>query len=444
MDTEELLKNHLKQVRTIKSKLPCVLNVKNYIIPQSVEEMKAVGPLSPHLEIDNRWFFFKENSQKALIDIVEMISSLQIVHGNNSYSNVYKEVMACIEKWLPDGKCEPFEFIDTCLSSLLKKQCRYVYYSVIEGVKLENIKSIELGVMQVCGFECCIKEISENNSSSNPDSTSVINNFIRKNFQGKMVVRGEVFGDQEKSKEKFIENCKLVVSVLRLIASTIYVQGYSRDNVSINLPHDRSGGSVHYLATERNRQNIIWGWSSTEPEEMPINKEIIDTLQEDYFFDDLISFIWNQEISEIEGSIITAIHWIGEGQNERNLDNAFIMYWTAIEAVFSSGEKRISENIAKGLSTLLAFGGYRIISLEEKEITYAKIKKLYSKRSKVVHRGIRKQVSKKEIIEISKYSKWVVFTLLGLRKKGYQTLEQLKKETDRLHNIVNKRGQRGA
>ncbi len=436
MDIEELLKDNRKLTRTIKIKLQCVLNVKNYVIPQTMGEMKEVEPLSPHLTVDDQWFFFKDNSKDAFFDIVEKIISLPVVLENNSYSNVYREVMKCIEEKLPEGKCDHLDFINKCLISLIKKQSKHVYYSVIGGVKLDGIKEIELREMQVCKFENCIKEIEENNSPTDPAHTLTINDFVDKNIQKKMIVRGEVFGDQEKSKEKYVESCKLVISVLRFIASTIYEQGYSRDYVSINLPHERSGDSIHYLTSDLDSKNIILGWSSTEPQEMPINKEIIDTLREDYFFDDLISFIWNQEISEIEGSIITAIHWMGEGQNERSLDNAFIMYWTAIETIFSSGEDLISENIAKGLSTLLAFGGYKIISLEEKELTYSNIKRLYAKRSKVIHRGLRKQVSQKEIIEVSKYSKWVVLTLLGLRQKGFQSLDELRMETDRLHNLT--------
>ncbi|WP_429886017.1 hypothetical protein [Geoalkalibacter halelectricus] len=438
MNIEELLNNQRKLVRTIERKLPCVLNVKNYVTPQTIEEMREVGPLSPHLEIERRWFYFKKNSKEAFYEIVDKLSSLKILEENNSFSNIFNEILKHIEKWLPEGKCDHLVFIHSCLESLIEKQRDHVYYTALEGISLENIKEFNLGSMQVGRFENYIEEIEENKKSheQEPHIASSTNEFIEKNFKGKIVIRGEVRGDQEKSKEKFVDNCQLVVNMLRLIASTFYEQGYSRKYVSINLPSGKSSGSIQYLSSDISRSGLILGWSSTEPEEMPINIEMVEELREYYFFNELISFAWEQDQTEIESSIITAIHWFGEAQNERSLDNSFMLHWTAIETVFSIGKDYIAENIAVGLSTLLAFGGYKIISPEDKETTYYQIKNLYSKRSKVIHRGHRKKVTTEDIIEISKYSKWVILTLLGLRNKGFRTLSELKNETDRIHGLT--------
>jgi len=126
-----------------------------------------------------------------------------------------------------------------------------------------------------------------------------------------------------------------------------------------------------------------------------------------------------------------------KAQNEFDYDVAFLKYWTALEAV-TFKPTDISEALSTNVATLLAFGGYDFIKIEDIEDTKRLLKKLYDKRSDVVHEGMREKVSPLDLSDICKYSTWIVLSLLNLRRLNYENLEDIKKETDRLYSVSSK------
>ena len=63
------------------------------------------------------------------------------------------------------------------------------------------------------------------------------------------------------------------------------------------------------------------------------------------------------------------------------------------------------------------------------------LKKLYDKRSKIVHVGNYENILPQELSEICKYSSWAVLTYLGLRSLGYKNMNQVIQETNRLYRL---------
>jgi len=162
-------------------------------------------------------------------------------------------------------------------------------------------------------------------------------------------------------------------------------------------------------------------------------------LKENLFFDDFVEMIWSEKRSDLDGIIITAIHWIGEAQNEYDFDSAFLKYWTSIESIFSKGySKNITENLAKSVSILIAFSEYRFIEVNDHKKVYRAVKKLYSIRSKIIHVGLRYTVKSENLNLVCKYASWAIASLFCLRSKGYTKVEQISYEIDRLYSIFNK------
>lgn len=87
---------------------------------------------------------------------------------------------------------------------------------------------------------------------------------------------------------------------------------------------------------------------------------------------------------------------------------------------------------------LLALGGYRFIEINDVEKIFKAVKRLYNKRGRIVHRGIYGNVTPLELSEICKYAVSCVLTCIGLRTQGYETLKQIKDETNRLYNLSTK------
>ncbi len=147
----------------------------------------------------------------------------------------------------------------------------------------------------------------------------------------------------------------------------------------------------------------------------------------------------DSSITEVEESILKAIHWIGEAQNEFDLDIAFIKYWTAIVCMFSEKQETI-KSLAKGVTISIIFSCYQHIqdanNVDDANLIYKKIITLYDKRSEIIYGGethLTKQViDEHDICAIYKYAAWSISQMFYLRSIGYVTIAQIKKEIDRL------------
>jgi len=157
-----------------------------------------------------------------------------------------------------------------------------------------------------------------------------------------------------------------------------------------------------------------------------------------YFFEDLISLTQSENKTELEQSILTAIYWIGEAQQEYHIHSAFIKYWSALEALVYGTFTDITQEIIKQISVSLIMGGYHFIEIEKFEKTCFKIKILYEKRSKIVHTGQYNNVTHEDLATIRQYAVWMVLGHLGLRSQNYQQFQQIKQQTDRLFNLMSK------
>jgi hypothetical protein len=207
---------------------------------------------------------------------------------------------------------------------------------------------------------------------------------------------------------------------------------------------------------------------------LPIDKDLLSQIREHCFLDDLLSMLTKSNKTDLEKTILTSIYWIGEAQNDFLYESAFIKYWTALETVFTpemhelfskqdvsallsrineagstiddptskevtvlltkiiDERNGISESLARGIGTFLVFGGYAFLKIEEIDEIHKKVKHIYNKRCDVVHHGQYEMVTPAELSEVCKYAVWTVLTCLELRTKGYQELEQIRAETNRL------------
>jgi hypothetical protein len=174
----------------------------------------------------------------------------------------------------------------------------------------------------------------------------------------------------------------------------------------------------------------------------PLQKFIIDTdiinkFIEKAFFNEAILFFNSENFSELEGCIITAIHWAGEAQNEFDRDIAFLKYWTALEVIFSNKKEDITHALSKGISITLAFSNDHFIEVSEVINIYKRISMLYDRRSKIIHTGLRETINELELSEICRYTSYVILSLFHFRAQGYTELKEIGREIERLYRIIN-------
>ena len=153
-------------------------------------------------------------------------------------------------------------------------------------------------------------------------------------------------------------------------------------------------------------------------------------------FIEFITIINASSQTQIEECILTAIYWIGEAQNESDLDVSFLKYWTALECIFSEKEDT-TKSLAKGVATINAFSGYGFIKIEDAKKIYKDVRNLYDKRSDIIHRGMNyltnQVIDEADVSKICKYTAWSILSLFYLRSIGYTNMDEVGNLTNRLY-----------
>jgi len=114
-----------------------------------------------------------------------------------------------------------------------------------------------------------------------------------------------------------------------------------------------------------------------------------------------------------------------------------IKYWSCVEAFFSFNDEGITHAVSSGLASLLTFGGFRFVPVEEYSTLKKNISTFYKHRSRAVHQGSHQHVTERDLAQFSQWVAWMIISIVALVEQGYSTLEQVKEQTDRL-DLLNK------
>nr|WP_322718281.1 HEPN domain-containing protein [Nostoc sp. ChiQUE02]MDZ8231255.1 HEPN domain-containing protein [Nostoc sp. ChiQUE02] len=99
-----------------------------------------------------------------------------------------------------------------------------------------------------------------------------------------------------------------------------------------------------------------------------------------YQCENIISKVVNNiKLTDFEERIWTAIYWLGQAMNEREVNLIIVKYATCLESLFNSREGGISEQISEFTAHVVGQ------TSDERMSCYEKVKKLYKLRSSCVH-----------------------------------------------------------
>jgi len=156
------------------------------------------------------------------------------------------------------------------------------------------------------------------------------------------------------------------------------------------------------------------------------------------FFKELSNLIDKQERNELEDAVVKSLFWIGEAQKDRSHASAWVKLWSCVECFFTLDNEEITELNARGIASILTFGGYSHEKYGDYEQLKNKIKKYYALRSKVVHRAEYTHIDQLLLEEFSFIVAWVIITMTSLLDRGYTTLAQVKEQAERLDKVKTK------
>ncbi|MBO1070506.1 MAG: hypothetical protein HEQ13_14525 [Dolichospermum sp. DEX189] len=440
-----------KTKKTLKEELwNSLIKQKNYRIASTLEEQEKARKFG-YLIINSQIWMFNDESIKKFCKFITII--LETNYQNHQTKNVttYHTISKCLKIELEleitninqGNKKREFEDVLTAIFSRLSEQIKeYEFFFVVDGLELQEINKICFGNIKVVKFdENLMNDFYENNIEINPSYAEKLKKNIADNFLNKVVMICSSVGDSDKAEEIVRYKSKELINYFRYLICIMAHDRISDNMIKINIAAEAYTQTEYVLRREvaNNTTASIRGRGRRSLQKFIINENLLNDLEEKAFLNEYKTVLNTELISELEGSIITAIYWTGEAQNEFDLDIAFLKYWTALEAIFSYEEGDTTRTLCKGISITLAFfSSYNFIEVSETSTIYKKIYYLYDKRSTIIHTGLRKSITAQELSEICKYTSYVILSLFELRNQGYTELKQIGREIERLYKIVDR------
>ena len=426
---------------------------KNYCIPTSIEEYKNFDKFAARLQIDFRDWILLENAITAFNEVFNRIYEAPELKGVASYETVYAALKKELEVEIsnrnkdPKNKREFVTALESIQNSIDDKISYFDFFFVIEGLELEDLDKISYGKVEIFAFnqELCdqmIAAYSGEINSQNPEVLAHTQDFFNKNFLNRLCIKSTAYGDSDTANKKAYRQARELINYFRYILCLFVHDRVSEQMIKINLSFEAYSNSERTLI-RRNKDNaiiLVSGRGRKPLQKFPINKNRLEDLSFNGFLDDFSKIINASSQTQLEGCILTAIYWIGEAQNEADLDVSFLKYWTALECIFT-GTEQPTHALAKGVATLNAFSGYEFIKIEDAKEVYKNMTKLYDKRSDIIHRGMNylanQVINEADISKICKYTAWSILSLFHLRSIGYTSMQEVGDQINRLYSQWN-------
>lgn len=381
----------------------------------------------------------KERAREEIRNFTTAIYEISEIKNSCSFGTVYESVKYELQSelsLLEESTC-PREFEDvlkTLFCRIDSKLKLYDFYFSLEGIKLIGISKIDFGSIQILEFNReVMSEVLSTSDDTNQDGTYT--EFVEKNFLNRVCIRCRCSGDSKFSKKLAKLRTRETINYFRCLMCLLFYKRIHENLLKINVVSETYVDENQILAKEAFSGNLSFHWDVTRKpsQDFPITQERLDEIKEKFYFDEIVRILNSNERAELEGCLLTAMYWSGEAQNEFDWDISFLKYWTALECIFSHREENITRSLARGISVLAAFGGYQFIKSDEIDNVYKTVSSLYSKRSKIVHRGLRNDVDEAELTEICKYASWTVLSLMSLISVGYRDISQLEVQIVKLY-----------
>lgn len=421
-----------KQKRIIARDINVVSSLKGLSFPKTIQDIKEIGFFSPKIKVKEKEIYLSEEGKAALRRICDIAHDTKRYRDLLNYNDVFQSVLAELGRWLSDGLIpDADEFtkpLDRLLSNTIKK---FHFACRIDGISLGRVASIRIGHREIRAY-------NNTDLDGTSDASESIKKVIDEEYGGSLVIAGTEIGSQSVALEKFYHNAELSLSIFRLYSCALFQQAIHKVNIRLINNCAHSYGPASCFGIEDSDKSLIFTRYFKSTQDFKLDTELLDHLGRNLFFEDLCSLVDKESMNELENAIVKSLYWIGEAQKDHSNPSAFVKLWSAMECFFTLGDSEITERNARGISSILIFGGFRHEKYEDYEQLKKKIKSYYKLRSKVVHHAEFSHIDDIQLEEMSFVASWVVVAMVTLIKHGYTKLSEIELEVQRLDKMQQK------
>lgn len=407
-----------------------VFSRKGIACPKTIEDFKSLGFFSPTLKYKDREIYLSSEGIIAVRRISSFVHETEKYSGLVDYNDVFQSILEDVEPWLADALVpDEQDFLASLDERLNAKIETFTYFCRVDGLELKDIDEIRIGKKSVRAYSSKILEGVDFHSDD-------IKDVIKKEYNEVFIIFGEECGSSSVAHSRFYYHSEICLSLLRLYSCAIYKSAIRKVKLRLINNCSAAFGPASTVGWDNADKSGTFTRCFRSEQDLELDTELLHYLSESCFFDESGDLIEKQERSELEESIVKAIYWFGEAQKDRFDASSWIKLWTCLECFFSLDRSNITEANARGIASLLLFGGYNINDFGDYHSLKAKISSFYDTRSNIIHNADYTHIEQTDLDELAYMVAWVIITIVSLLPQGYSTRKQIKEQANRLDNLT--------
>lgn len=396
-----------------------------YLIPESVEDFNKLGPI-PDFQLGSYFVYAKPGAKRSLQEFTEL---LRKELGPNIYSctTIYATVRDEVIGYFSGNIDKPFDwYIERIVNSIKATSHRHQHLWQIFGLKLHEIEQFSHGPWQIVSFTKSMAEELAKKDAGDKGWQQRVEDFLNKYYSNKTCIIVESYGDHECSKKNAEVIARHVVNTLRYFICIHAGEGSLSRQIGISLrtPCRQHTGSFS-INVDAAKSRKEYGFDHYRYD-YTLSSENLIIIKESHYANLIWGLIEKSKLTELEGSIVSAITWLGDAQQDNSDLIAYTKYWISLEAI-STGH--IQERLIARLKTTLP----ALIGVVSKAIpSKSEVERAYELRCEIVHGRSRVVPETKHINQIATWTYQCVAACIYLLSLGYTSREQIEKEAIRI------------
>ena len=419
-----------KTKRIIENDLGTLFSPRAFL-PSDIEKIMALGKLVlfRELEYKGRSVFLSDDGAAAIRRLTSSIFEMPALADLVSEREVAAEVKDHYNEWLernlqPDGQ----EFADAVAEALLASVKDYQFLIKLQGLDLRDQDAMELGPVRIQKPDKAVLDTVKLGGLLGKEQVSG-------HFEGSLWLIGKTKGSPNRALERFELQVALTLGILAVCGAILYEGAIWRSRVQPMLRPIQDERPASLLMWESGGDQTRLSRRGGGTQDLPLDSIGTKYLTEQCFLRQMAVLVGMSERTELQGAIVRALYWMADAYRDRNPMMQFVKLWSCIECFFAITKDQITDANAKGIASILVFGGYRVLEPGQYGDTKRRVEDLYDLRSQALHRAQFGHVDTSDLNQLSSWVAWIIVTMVSLSQRGYKTLEQVKEQVVRLDNL---------
>lgn len=341
-----------KTKRIIENDLGTLFSPRAFL-PSDIEKIMALGKLVlfRELKYKGRSVFLSDDGTAAIRRLTSSIFEMPVLADLVSEGEVAAEVKDHYNEWLeknlqPDGQ----EFADPVVEALLASVKDYQFLIKLGGLDLRDQDAIELGPVRIQKPDKAALDTVKFGGLLDKEQVSG-------QFEGSLWLIGKTRGSPDTALERFELQVALTVGILAVCGAILYEGAIWRSRVQPMLHpiEDRKPASLLMWESGGDQTRLSRRGGGTQ--DLPLDGIGTKYLTEECFLRQMAALVGMWDRTELQDAIVRALYWMADAYRDRNPMMQFVKLWSCIECFFAITKEKITDANAKGIASILVFGG---------------------------------------------------------------------------------------